>query len=126
MFQIVINKILQDLINTEEVVSFIDGMIVKIEEEEYNEVVEEVVKRLIENNLYIKPKKYKWKVKEVGFLGVVTEPEEIKVKEKKIKAVLDQLNFKRIKNVQKFLRLASYYKQFIGDFLFIVDCYMIQ
>ena len=84
-----INKILQDLINTEEVVSFIDGMIVKIEEEEYNEVVEEVVKRLIENNLYIKPKKYKWKVKEVGFLGVVTEPEEIKVKEKKIKAVLD-------------------------------------
>jgi len=55
----VINKILQNLINTEEVVSFIDNMIVKTEEEEYNEVVKKVVKRLIENNLYIKPEKYK-------------------------------------------------------------------
>jgi len=34
-------------------------MIVKTEEEEYNEVVKKVVKRLIENNLYIKPEKYK-------------------------------------------------------------------
>ena len=70
-------------------VSFIDNMIVKTEEEEYNKVVVEVVKRLIENNLYIKPEKYKWKVKKVGFLGVVIEPKEIKVKKKKIKAVLD-------------------------------------
>lgn len=77
------------MVNAEEVVSFIDNMIVKTEEEEYNKVVVEVVKRLIENNLYIKPEKYKWKVKKVGFLGVVIEPKEIKVKKKKIKAVLD-------------------------------------
>jgi len=43
--------------------------------------VEEVVKRLIENNLYVKPEKCKWKVKKVEFLGVVIEPEEIKMKE---------------------------------------------
>jgi len=29
------------------------------EEEEHDEIVEEVVKRLVENNLYIKPEKYK-------------------------------------------------------------------
>ena len=84
-----INNILQNLINTEEVVSFIDDLIVKTEEKEYNKVVVKVVKRLIENNLYIKPEKYKWKVKKVGFLGVVIEPKEIKVTEEKIKAVLD-------------------------------------
>ena len=40
--------------------SFIDDVIVKIEEEEgHDKVVEEVVKRLVENNLYIKPKKCK-------------------------------------------------------------------
>jgi len=54
------NEILQNLINTGEVASFIDDIIVGIEEEEeYNEVVEEVVKRLVENNLYIKLEKYK-------------------------------------------------------------------
>ena len=46
------NKILQDLINTREVVSLIDNIIVGIEEEkEYDKVVEEVVKRLVKNSL---------------------------------------------------------------------------
>jgi len=48
------------LINTGEVVSFIDNMIVRIEEEEeYNEVVEKVIERLTENDLYIKLEKCK-------------------------------------------------------------------
>ena len=55
-----INKILWDLINTRKVVSFIDNVIVGIEiKEGYNEIVEEVVRRLEENNLYIKIEKYK-------------------------------------------------------------------
>jgi len=42
------------------VASFIDNVIIGIEEkEEHNEVIEEVIKRLVENDLYIKPKKYK-------------------------------------------------------------------
>jgi len=54
------NKIFKDLINTGAVRSFIDNVIVGTEkEEEHNEVVEKVVKRLAENNLYIKPEKYK-------------------------------------------------------------------
>jgi len=60
------------LINTGEVASFIDNIIVRIEEEEgYDEVVKEVVKRLVENNLYVKLEKCKWKVREVEFLGVI-------------------------------------------------------
>ena len=60
MFQMMINKILQDLINTREMISFIDDVIVGTEEEKgHNKVVEEVVKRLAEKNLYVKPKKYK-------------------------------------------------------------------
>jgi len=48
------------LINTEEVVSFIDNVIVRIEEEEgYDEVVEEMVKRLMKNDLYVKLEKCK-------------------------------------------------------------------
>jgi len=38
------------------VVSFIDNVIVGTEmEEEHDEIVEEIVKRLVENNLYVKP-----------------------------------------------------------------------
>ena len=84
------NKILQDLINTGEVVSFIDNVIVGTEEEkEHDEIVEEVVKRLAENNLYVKLDKYKQKIREVRFLRVVIGPEGIKIEEEKIKRVLD-------------------------------------
>ena len=40
--------------------SFINNVIVGTEKETgYDEIVEEVVKRLAENDLYIKPEKYK-------------------------------------------------------------------
>ena len=104
------NKILQDLTNTGKVTSFIDDVIIGIE-------MEEIVKRLAENDLYVKPEKCKWKVREVGFLEIVIGPEGIKIKENKMKGVLDWLTSKCVKNMQKFLGLANYYCQFIKDFV---------
>jgi len=89
-FQTIINKILQDLINTRKVVSFIDDIIIGTERKKgHDEIVEEVVKRLAENDLYIKPEKCKWKMKEVGFLEVVIGLERIKMEEEKMKGILD-------------------------------------
>ena len=86
------------------------------EEEEHDELMEGVVKRLAENNLYMKLEKCKWKMKEVGFLGVVIEPKGIKMEEEKMKDVLDWPIPRKVKNIQKFLRLANYYFQFIKGF----------
>ena len=59
-FQTIMNEILWDLINTDKVVSFINDVIIGTEtEEEHDELVEEVVRRLAENDLYIKLEKYK-------------------------------------------------------------------
>ena len=69
--------------------SFIDDVIVETEIEEHDKIVEEVVKQLVENDLYVKPEKYKWKIKKVGFLGVVIGPEGIKMEEEKVKDILD-------------------------------------
>ena len=47
-FQTMMNKILQDLINTGKVASFIDNVIIGTEKEKgHNELVEEVVRRLV-------------------------------------------------------------------------------
>jgi len=48
-----------------------------------------VIKRLEKNDLYVKLEKYKWKVREVGFLGMVIGTDGIKMKEEKVKGVLD-------------------------------------
>ena len=90
MFQAMMNELLRDLINTGKIESFINDIMVEIESEEgYNELVEEILRRLEENNLYVKPEKYKWKFREVDFLGVVIGPERIKIEKKKVKEVLD-------------------------------------
>ena len=60
MFQAMINKLLRNLINIGKVAAFIDDVIVGIEDEkEHDELVAEVVKRLKENDLYVKPEKCK-------------------------------------------------------------------
>ncbi len=94
------NKLLRDLINTEKVAAFIDDVIVGIEDEEgHNELVAEIIKRLKENDLYIKPEKCKWKVREVGFLGVVMGLEEVKIEKEKVKGVLNWPTPKYVKDV---------------------------
>jgi len=58
-FQAMINKVLRDMINEGKVAVFVDDVLVGTETEEgYNKVVEEVLKRLEENNLYVKPEKF--------------------------------------------------------------------
>ena len=116
-FQAMMNKLLRDLINIEKVAAFIDDIIVGMEMEEgHDEIVAEIIKRLEENDLYVKLEKYKWKVREIGFLRVVIGLEGIKMEEKKVKGVLDWLTPKCVKNVQKFLGLANYYYRFIKSF----------
>ena len=118
MFQAMINELLRNLINMEKVAVFIDDIIVGMETEEgHDELVVEVVKRLEENDLYVKPEKCKWKVKEVEFLGVVIGLEGIKMEEEKVKGVLEWPTLKCVKDVQKFLELANYYCQFIEGFI---------
>jgi len=112
-----INKLLRDLINTGKVAVFIDDIIIGTESEEgHDELVAKVIKRLEENDLYMKPEKCKWKVREVGFLGVVIGTDGIKMEEEKMKGVLDWPTSKCVNDVQKFLGLANYYCRFIEGF----------
>jgi len=111
MFQAMMNELLRDLINTGKVAAFIDDVIIGTEtDEEHEELVAEVIKRLEENDLYMKLEKCRWKVREVGFLGVVIGPEGIKMEKEKVKGVLEWPIPKCVKDVQKFLGLANYYR----------------
>jgi len=58
MFQAMMNEILRDMINKGKVTAFVDDMLVETEiEERHNKIVEEVLKRLEENDLYVKLEK---------------------------------------------------------------------
>jgi len=116
-FQAMINKILRDMINEGKVAAFVDDVLVGTEiKEGYNEIVEKVLKWLEENDLYVKLEKCIWKVREVGFLGVVIGPNGIEMEKKKIDGVLSWPEPKNVKDIRKFLDLANYYRRFIKNF----------
>jgi len=53
------NEILKDLINKGKVAAFVDDVLIGMEMEEgHDKIVEEILKRLEENDLYIKLEKY--------------------------------------------------------------------
>ena len=83
------NKILRDLINKEKVAIFVDNVLVETETKKgYDEIVDEILKRLKENDLYIKLEKCMWKVKKIGFLEIVIESNRIEMEKEKVDRVL--------------------------------------
>jgi len=83
-FQAMMNEILKDLINEEKITAFVDDMLVGTETKEgHDEIVDEVLRRLEENNLYMKLEKCVWKVQKIGFLEVVIGPNGIEMEKKR-------------------------------------------
>jgi len=107
----------QNLINQGDTATFINDILVATDTKEgHDKLVEEVLKRLEENDLFVKPEKYKWKVREVEFLGVVIRPRGVEMQKKKVEGVLNWPVPRNVKELQKFLGLANYYRRFIQDF----------
>jgi len=111
------NEILRDLINKEKVAAFINDVLVGTEtEEEHDKIVEEILRRLEENDLYVKPEKCMWKARKIRFLRVIIGPNGIEMKKVKVNGVLSWPEPKNVKDIRKFLGLANYYRRFIKNF----------
>jgi len=89
-FQTMMNDLFWDLINQGDTATFINKILVATDtEKEHDKLVKEVLRRLEENNLFVKPKKCKWKVREVKFLKVVIGPRGVEIQKEKIEGVLN-------------------------------------
>ena len=99
-FQAMINDLLRDIIEAEDVAMFIDDVMVGTEtKERHNNIVKEVLRRMAENNLFVKPERCVWKVREVVFLGVVIGLDRIKMEKEKVQRIINWLVPRSVKDV---------------------------
>jgi hypothetical protein len=78
--------------------------------------VDKVLQLLKEKQLYAKPSKCFFGVKEVEYLDHIVSREGVKVNPNNIKAMMDWSIPKTLKNIRGFLGLTGYYRKFVRHY----------
>lgn len=87
VFQRCMNKLFEDLINIYVVVYLDDILIYSKTHEEHTKHVQEVLKQLQDNNLFLKLSKCFFYISTVTYIGIVITPEGVSMEKEKIKAI---------------------------------------
>ncbi|CAN2390671.1 K02A2.6-like, partial [Pristimantis euphronides] len=89
--------------------------------EEHQRHVRIVLERLRENHLYIKLEKCEFHKTKIQFLGYVISPQGLRMDSSKIQAIQDWPAPKNVKEVQRFIGFANFYRRFIRNFSEVVS-----
>lgn len=84
--------------------------------EEHQEIVRQVLKILQQNKLFLKPKKCSFEVDQVDYLGVVVSGDGIAVDPKKVMAIINWSQPRKLVEVQEFVVFLNFYRRFIEGF----------
>jgi hypothetical protein len=115
-FMYLMNKVFMEYLDRF-VVVFIDNILIFSKTmEEHEEHLRLVLEKLRSNQLYAKFSKCEFWLTEVAFLGHVISAGGVSADPCKVKNVLNWMPPTTVSEIQSFLGLAGYYRQFIKDF----------
>lgn len=116
VFQSFINEIFRYLLN-QYVIAYIDDILIYSRSEaEHINHVKTVLTRLLKNQLYVKAEKCEFHVKQTSFLGYHISHQGVRMDEAKVKAVTEWPQPSTVKELQRFLGFANFYRRFIQNY----------
>jgi len=119
-FQQFMNEIFRDMTDRFVVIYLDDILIYSDNLEEHKSHVRQVLARLREHDLHVKPEKSRFHATTIEFLGFIISPEGISMDPAKTKAVSNWPAPSTLKELQSFLGFANFYRRFIARFSDIV------
>ncbi|KAK3531335.1 hypothetical protein QTP70_018135, partial [Hemibagrus guttatus] len=116
VFQSLINEVFQDILG-KWVIAYIDDILVYLTSlEEHVCHVRDVLSRLQQNHLYVKPEKFEFHRTTITFLGYVILWQGVEMDLTKVHVVTEWPNPTTIKELQRFLGFANFYRRFIWNY----------
>lgn len=116
VFQSLMNNLFRDITSSFAFIYLDDILIFSRSLTEHQQQVRLVLRRLLENRLYVKPEKCEFHVASVRFLGFVIARGQVEPDPDKIRAVADWPIPGTRKDLQRFLGFANFYRRFVRDF----------
>ncbi|KAK3541054.1 hypothetical protein QTP86_012345 [Hemibagrus guttatus] len=116
VFQSLVNEVFRDILD-KFVIAYIDDILVySTSFEEHVCHVRTVFTRLHQNHLYVKGEKCEFYCTEIKFLGYVISQQGVEMDQTKVCAVTEWLEPITMRELQRFLGFANFYRQFIRNY----------
>ena len=116
-FQNMMNDIFADLVAEGKVTVYLDDILIFSNNlKEHRAVVHEVLRRLKEHDLFLKPEKCEFEQPSVEYLGVIVSHNRIQMDPVKVKAITEWPTLQNPSDVRRFRGFANFYRRFIKDF----------
>ncbi len=116
VFQSFVNDIFRDMLDRWVVVYIDDILIYSNSFDEHIHHVRSVLQRLTQYQLYAKAEKCEFHQTKTSFLGYVISQEGVAMDDNKVRAVVDWPQPHTVKELQRFLGFANFYRRFIKNF----------
>ena len=116
VFQALINDVLREFLNHFVFVYLDDILIFSRDEGSHVSHVRQVLRKLLDNHLYVKAEKCEFHVSSTSFLGFILGPDQIMMDPAKVSAVAEWPTPSSRKKVQQFLGFANFYRKFVRNF----------
>ncbi|GBE89916.1 Transposon Tf2-6 polyprotein [Sparassis crispa] len=116
-FQMMMNALFKDMIDEGWIVIYMDDILIFSNDlEEHHVRTRRVLQRLKDNDLFLKPEKCFFDVKEVEFLGMIIRENYIGMDPIKLKGIAEWPEPSTVKGVRSFLGFGNFYRKFIANF----------
>jgi hypothetical protein len=117
-FQMIMDSIFREEIASRDVIIYMDDILIATTRslKSHSNLVTHILKKLQDNNLFLRPEKCHFHKKEVEYLGVIVEKGQVKIDPTKVQVITDWPTPINLSELCSFLGFGNYYKNFITKY----------